>query len=80
MAYVLDAYVLFNSEIVQLQNIVTEQLYSKVLFEILVIFAKLGNNIFHKFVKERIQPESKKSIFHLLKAVLPKSLLLITSH
>ena len=41
-AYLYDAYVLFNSGIVQLQNIVTGQLYSKVLFESLVTVDKVG--------------------------------------
>ena len=44
---VLDTYVSFNSETVQLQNIITGQLYSKEIFESLIAVEQLGNNLFH---------------------------------
>ena len=60
---VFDADVSFNSETVQLQNIITGQLYSKEIFESLISVEQLGNNLFHEFVKERMQPEGEKSVF-----------------
>ena len=42
---VLDAYVSFNSETVQLQNIITGQLYSEQIFESLTTVEQLGNNL-----------------------------------
>ena len=59
----LEAYVSFNSKTVQLQNIITGQLYSKETFESLIAVEQLGNNLLDEFVKERMQPESEKSIF-----------------
>ena len=59
----LDAYVSFNSETVQLQNIITVQLYSKEIFESLIAVEQLGNNLFDEFVKGRMQPETEKSFF-----------------
>ena len=42
---VLDAYVSFNSETVQLQNIITGQLYSEQIFESLTTVEQLDNNL-----------------------------------
>ena len=64
---VLDAYVSFNSETVQLQNIITGELYSKEIFESLIVVEQLGNNLSDEFVKERMQPENEKSIFGPIK-------------
>ena len=63
----LDAYVSFNSETVQLQNIITGQLFSKEIFESLISVEQLVNNLFDEFVKERMQSESGKSIFDPIK-------------
>ena len=51
----LDAYVSFNFETVQLQSIITGQLYSKEISESLIKVEQLGNNLFDEFVKERMQ-------------------------
>ena len=63
---VLHAYVSSNSETVQLQNIITGQLYSKEIIESFVTVEQLGNNLFDEFIKE-MQPESEESIFNAIK-------------
>ena len=77
---VFDAYVSFNSETVQLQNIITGQLYSKEIFESPIAAEQLGNNLFDEFVKERMQPESEKSIFDPIKRSSVKTFIDLISH
>ena len=60
---IFDAFVSFNSETVQLQNIITGQLYSNEIFESLISVEQLGNNLFDEFAMERMQPKSEESIF-----------------
>ena len=70
---VFDAYVSFNSETGQLQNILTGQLYSKDIFESLITVEQLGNNLFDEFGKERMTPESEKGFFHPIKESFVKT-------
>lgn len=65
----LDAYVSFNSEMVQLENIITGQLYTKEIFQSLITVEQLGNNHV-EFVEERMHPESEK--FNPIKSYFAK--------
>ena len=63
----------FNWETVQLQNILTGQLYSKDIFESLITVEQLRNNLFDEFGKERMTPESEKNVFDPIKGSFVKT-------